>query len=471
MRILASVEPTPEQLSILTDSGPGFRLIRGSAGSGKTTTALLRLKQLCRSRLNRQNRLGLSEPVRVLVLTFNRTLEGYIAELARSQVPHRPGLIQEVSTFSRWARHIAPDLEILDRDRSSAMLVRHLSGVTSDTRTRDFLVDEVEYVLSRFSPDRLGDYITAERTGRGQSPRVTRVLRQRIVEEVITPYTEAKRGHGVGDWNDLALAAASTLGPNPKYDVVIVDEAQDFSANQVRAIMAHLAPDHSTTFILDAIQRIYARHFTWAEVGISLRSNEIYRLRKNHRNTAQIAAFASPLVAGLPAEDDGTVPDFTACHASGPRPQVVSGRYSGQLKYMLDEVLTHIDLTSESVAILQLRAGRWLDFTRTELRSRGIPFCELTRQSMWPAGPANVAVSTIHSAKGLEFDHVLLPGLNQQVTPHGEGDDDATLDRLRRLLAMGIGRARRSVILGYKPGEQSTLVGLLDPATYDRVSL
>lgn len=80
-------------------------------------------------------------------------------------------------------------------------------------------------------------------------------------------------------------------------------------------------------------------------------------------------------------------------------------------------------------------------------------------------------MSTIHSAKGLEFDHVLMPGMNQQVTPHGVGDGDATLDRLRRLLAMGIGRARNSVIVGCKPGEESTLIRLLDPATYDRISL
>ena len=51
MRTLQNVTPTPEQLPILTDDRPGFRLIRGAAGSGKTTAALLRLRQLCTSRL------------------------------------------------------------------------------------------------------------------------------------------------------------------------------------------------------------------------------------------------------------------------------------------------------------------------------------------------------------------------------------------------------------------------------------
>ena len=73
------------------------------------------------------------------------------------------------------------------------------------------------------------------------------------------------------------------------------------------------------------------------------------------------------------------------------------------------------------------------------------------------------------SAKGLEFDHVLLPGLSQKVTPHGPEEGDGDLEKLRRMLAMAVGRARESVMLGYKPGEESSLVGLLDPSTYELI--
>jgi superfamily I DNA/RNA helicase len=274
---------------------------------------------------------------------------------------------------------------------------------------------------------------------------------------------------GALDWNDLALAAHDAT--RPLYDIVIVDEAQDFSANQVRAVIAHQAQGHSTTFVLDAIQRIYPRYFTWAEVGITLRPNHIYTLKHNYRNTREVAAFARPLVAGLPLEDDGSLPDFAACDTSGPRPTVVVGLYSNQLCYMLDELSARADLTKESVAILQPRGGRWFSYARAELSRRRVPYCELTRQSVWPAGPEQVGLSTIHSAKGLEFDHILLPGLNREVTPHGEDEGDGSLEQLRRLLAMAIGRARRSVMIGYKPDEGSTLISLLDPATFDTVNV
>ncbi len=125
----------------------------------------------------------------------------------------------------------------------------------------------------------------------------------------------------------------------------------------------------------------------------------------------------------------------------------------------------------ETIAILHAKGDGWFDHTRETLDQRGIKYCELTRQRKWPTGPELVALSTIHSAKGLEFDHVLLPGLNQEVTPHGDEDGDGTLDSLRRFVAMGIGRARRSVTVGYKPGEESTLIEMFDPATYKLVRM
>ena len=468
MRILShDITPTPEQLRVIGDVKPGFRLIRGAAGSGKTTTALLRLREQTVVRLERRRRYGHTTPVRVLVLTFNRTLEGYIAELARRSITNDDALDLEISTFGRWAKSLVGNVKITGRDTASTILRPYLRPLV-DPRQHEFFVDEIEYVLGRFTPANLSDYLTVRRDGRGTSPRVDRRRRARLLREVIPAYTKAKAERGVIDWNDLAIRAAEAR-TDRLYDVVIVDEAQDFSANQVRAVLSHLADQHNATFILDAIQRIYPRFFKWTEVGITARPEIIYTLRENYRNTAAIAGFARPLVAGLPVEDDGTLPDFEACHRSGVKPTVIVGKYGAQLQYMLNRLMRTADLDAESVALLQPRGRGWFDEARRVLRDRGIPFCELTRQSKWPSGPEVVALSTIHSAKGLEFDHVLLPGLSQKVTPHGTEEGDADLDRLRRMLAMAIGRARKSVMIGYKPGEESSLIRLLDPATYEEV--
>ena len=471
MRALSSVTPSPEQLKVLADVRPGFRIIRGAAGSGKTTTALLRLREQIHVRLRRRERYGHDAPVRVLVLTFNRTLEGYIAELARNEAPDDDALDLTISTFGRWSRSLVGDVSIAGGDKASAMLRPHLQAFAT-SRQHEFLVDEVQYILGRFKydpdslkPESLSDYLTVIREGRGAAPRVARPTREKLVQEVIPAYMEAKRARGVIDWSDVALLAADA-DPDLLYDVVIVDEAQDFSANQVRTILRHLQDPHNTTFVLDAVQRIYPQFFKWSEVGITARPEIIYRLKENYRNTAAIAAFAHPLVNGLPLEDDGTLPDFSACRRGGTKPIVVVGNYSEQLKVMFDRLQRVADLGSESAVLLQPRGGGWFDEAKRTLHRRGIPYCELTRANEWPTGPEQVALCTIHSAKGLEFDHVLLPGLSQKVTPHGPEAGDANLERLRRMLAMAVGRARKSVMVGYKQGEESSLIGLLDPSTF-----
>ena len=281
-------------------------------------------------------------------------------------------------------------------------------------RNLEYFTDEVEYAIGRFSSGEREDYVRATRSGRGRAPAVPRRIRRRLLTDVIEPFEEQKAERGESDWNDVAIEAAATDGHG--YDVVVVDEAQDLSANQVRAILAHLSEDHSTTFIMDAVQRIYPQGFQWREVGIDMRPQMVSALTRNHRNTGEIAKFAASLVRDLPPEEDGLVPDANACERSGPLPRVVAGKYAAQLNYMLNEVQEAIE-SEETVAILHPKGGGWFDHAKETLDQRGIDYCELTRQREWPTGPEVVALSTIHSAKGLEFDHVLLPGLKSGSHP------------------------------------------------------
>ena len=225
-----------------------------------------------------------------------------------------------------------------------------------------------------------------------------------------------------------------------------------------------------TTFIIDAMQRIYPQGFLWRELGIAMRPEMVFTLARNHRNTAEIVRLASSLIRDLPLEDDGMLPDEDTCEESGKRPGVVTGKYSAQIGYMLNCVQPRL-ASGETVAILQPRGGGWFNCARQMLRHQNIRYCELTRNTEWPTGPELLALSTIHSAKGLEFDHVLMPGLSDEVTPHGNEDGDGTLDSLRRLIAMGVGRAKKTAMLGYKPGERSAVFDLIDCDTYDLVEV
>ena len=465
MKSLKSVTPSPEQLTVIRRVRAGVELIRGAAGSGKTTTALIKLKLFLVWASSRRKREESTEPVRALVLTFNKTLRGYIEELVKSNAVDGDIDLQ-IDTFGRWAHSALNRPELCEADVLESFVYR---GAAAVGLPADFLLGEIEYVLGRFLPDNLSDYVGCRRDGRGAVPRVEKVVRQSILDNIIYPYEAWKEQRGLLDWNDLAVMLSRKKIFD--YDVVIVDESQDFSANFFRAILKQLSPEGAASFIIDTAQRIYARGFSWSEIGLAIRPENSHRLTTNYRNPPAIARLAAHLLDNVVLDDDGTTPELFFSEEDS-KPFLLKGIYREQVSWCINFIKNNVDLSEESVAFLHPKGGGWFDFLKIKLCQAEIDCVDVSRKSEWPRGVVNVALTTLHSAKGLDFDHVFIIGIQRDGFPVGnfeKGDD--RLENTYRLLAMAIARARKTVVLGYKEGEQPTALASMSAEYFTEVQL
>ncbi len=98
------------------------------------------------------------------------------------------------------------------------------------------------------------------------------------------------------------------------------------------------------------------------------------------------------------------------------------------------------------LARLSREAGE--EVTLGELLAKLVLFGMLERGDDNPAGD-EVALMTLHAAKGLEFPHVFIVGLEEGLLPHHQSIASGDVEEERRLLYVGMTRARQTLTFSY----------------------
>lgn len=184
LKTLNHITPTAEQLTLITLPRPGVRIIRGAAGSGKTTTSILMMKMSLGYLSDYYKARDPNHNINAIVFGFNKTLTGYVKNLVDDTTKEvtdiRPNIF--VSTLSKYFYQNTPfkNHEIISpEDKRYRNLIQRLSSnIPLDL---EFIIDEIEYLMGKLPSKFFESYIDIERVGRGNKPRVDKTLRRKIL--------------------------------------------------------------------------------------------------------------------------------------------------------------------------------------------------------------------------------------------------------------------------------------------------
>ena len=438
--------PVGRQREVLYLPADGHTVVLGTAGSGKTTLAILRSLYLADQSADHGGR--------TLLVTFNRCLVTYMKRLVGKI--KRPVTVENYHLFARgylsFRGQLPPKSICSPNDRlrfiSGALNQAQADGIRSSMLQRpvEYFDEEFQWI-QQHGITSAQDYITAERIGR--TTRVPKAVRADLFDLYTRYLRQRKRGGKFYDWSDLATSVFHELQSDNKerlYRHIVIDEGQDFSPEMLRSLAMAIPKYGSLTFFGDVVQQIYGHRISWRSAGFN--AKEIWRFKENYRNTKQISQLALSLADMPDFPDEPDLVEPTAPTADGPLPALVRLSSEAKERELVISQATRLAQTG-TVAIL----FRTRDQERNFCRYLPQESTQLHRDlDHWPQNPG-IFHGTYHAAKGLEFDTVFLPFLSDQHWPHPSdveilGKQEAST-RDSRFLYVGITRAKSNLVLTY----------------------
>ncbi len=386
-----------------------INIINGVAGSGKTLILLYRLRLLYH----------LYPDKKYLVLTHNKPL---IHDL-QNRFCRLEGLLPDVIEwktfngwcFAHWPRdfHWKQPLSVQNREK---YIHQVWSSILKDSSiSENMLTGEIDWIKDQI-PISETDYLEIDRRGRGFA--LSAEQRQRVWKSFVE-YQHTLSNFNSCDWGDIpqCLWKFSEEGSVtlPKYDFILIDEAQFFAPIWVSLIQKTLIPHSSHLFIVaDPTQGFLGRKATWKSLGIEARGRT-HQLRHSYRTTREILQFATMFYRSrLPDEKDEDIltPDIFDM-PPGSFPTVISADSSqDEIARVANEVTAIVQSGIPKNQILLLHAnGKGVNSLIGAINNRLEKSAAFDPKEIYPGN--YVRVTTLNAGAGLESPIVFLVGLRE----------------------------------------------------------
>lgn len=450
----------PAQRRYVERSYNGPARVAGSAGTGKTIVALHRAVFLARH----------NPDARVLLTTFSRALSNTLKAKLEILVGNDPKVGKRITVMP--IKRVGFDLyaEMYGEPKLASMSqVRDILKSAGASEVRNgfsprFLETEWRDVVDAWQLGSWEDYRDVARLGR--KTRVGGKQRQQLW----TIYEDLRQklsAMGLSTWADVFGKVTGGLGQghDRPYDFAVIDEAQDISVPELRFLAALIGDRPNGLFFAgDLGQRIFQVPFSWKALGVDIRGRSA-TLKVNYRTSHQIRRQADQLLPRSIADVDGNEESRkgTVSVFNGPPPRI-------DVFETPDEEIKGIggwikDRLGEGIAPAQIglivRSTEQIDRAKTAAESAGCASCTISEEMI--QGPDQVAISTMHLAKGLEFRAVAVMACDDEVIPLQERvetvTDESDLEEVynteRHLLYVACTRARDHLIVsGVDPASE-----------------
>ena len=415
------IKPQGKQYEVLALPANGHIVVLGTAGSGKTTIALLRACHLA----------NILNGGRVLLVTFNRALAEYIRGMSNLGLTNL--VVENYHKFARgylYSRGKMSNLNgILDPvgkmnliEVAVKSMKKKFPRESTFHRPKEFFVDEISFI-QKFGFSDFVAYNEAERIGRAAA-NIKREKRKWVFA-VYEKYIRLREESGYQyDWDDLAFYAYKEMQDDDgerRYTHIIVDEGQDFSPMMLKSLVEAVSKDGSFTFFGDVAQQIYGNRLSWRDSGINV--EKIWRFDVNYRNPVAITAFTKDLTESKYWQENGDIIEATNRIAEGPKPVLVHfSNKEREISWVVAQAISKRNVSSTAI-ICRSRADIVI-FMRM-LMNKGCRPTEIDKNTPGYAYNKTVYLTTFHSAKGLEFDNVYVPFISAEKLPDPDVVDRA----------------------------------------------
>lgn len=374
----------------------GSVYVCGEAGTGKTVAAVHRARHLANA---------LKDNERILMTTFTKNLAADIAAMLDDMDIYNRSRIDIVNIDSLEAQLFGkafPDKTIIYDKNANSIWVQLISEYIPNIRFNvDFFVKEWERLIVPYNITTIEEYRKADRTGLGYP--MNRIQRDRVWS-VIEQFMMLVNGDKVEKnlsykmLSDQLRAQGKTV-----YSYIIADEIQDFSPQMLTLLSSLSGTPHKNDIYMtgDPSQNIYGKKMSFGKSGISI-ANRRYQLLINYRTTDEISRFALGLLGSNRSYDKQTL---SLTHSKAPKTILANLNDMSVLLPCLDE----LSKSNENICIVSRRADE-RDKISKFLNDNG--YENRIVDDKTPGGNG-INIATISRVKGLEFDNIIIWGLDK----------------------------------------------------------